>query len=292
MDANTTVMLIAGGAAVVGAGLGFVVGKAALKQGAAVSAVIALVAAGGFGGVGWFLANQDVIPRQQFDAARLAAEDLPEVKVLKQYYAADYAKMQREMDLIQDERGGALAVDQQVRLATSAVMQRETRKANDANIITLMKIKRDKAEALGAKSPAYCYDFTRNARLEFDVDAAAGPEIVRREREAVAAILQQVATNPLKDAAGADVNPDNLPASIKKYYQDELRYKIQDKVLATFPPADAKVITMLTGRKVAIDDPGRQALLCRYNIALIDEQLKLPADQAAMVYRLGLGKGL
>ena len=292
MDANTTVILIAAGAALVGAVIGFAVGKAALKQGAALSAVIAVIAALGFGGVGWFLAKQDVIPRQQFDAARLAAEDLPEMKVLKQYYPADYAKLQNSLELIKDDRGGALAVDQQVRATTSAVMQRVVRQASDANILTLMKIKRDKAEALGAKSPAYCYDFTRNARLDFDPDAVVGPEIVKRERDATAVILQQVATDPLKDAAGANVNPDNLPASIKKYYQDELRYRIQDKVLATFPPADAKVITMLTGRKVAIDDPGRQSLLCRYNIALIDEQLKLPADQAAMVYRLGLGKGL
>jgi hypothetical protein len=49
---------------------------------------------------------------------------------------------------------------------------------------------------------------------------------------------------------------------------------------------------MLTGRKVSIDDPARQGLLCRYSIALLDETLKLPADKAAMVYRLNMGKGL
>ncbi|HYE45923.1 MAG TPA: hypothetical protein VEA44_09140 [Caulobacter sp.] len=291
MDANTIVILIAAGAAVVGGLLGFVVGRA-INQGTGLAIAIAVIGALGAGGVGWFLANQDVIPRQQFDAARQAAEGLPEVQALKAHYPVDYAKLQNDLEMIKGERGGALAVNQTVRSNTNAVLLRETPKANDANILVLMKLKRDKAQALSAKSPAYCYDFTRNARLTFDVDAAIGPDLVKRERDAATAILIQAATDPVKDAEGAIRNPDKLPGLIKKYYQDELRYQIQDRVLATFPPADAKIISQLTGRKVSVSDPARQTLLCRYNIALIDEQLKLPAEKAAMVYRLGLGKGL
>eukprot|EP01030_Chromulinospumella_sphaerica_P012461 gene12461-12250_t len=248
----------------------------------------------GIGGaaLGWFFADNSLVPNQQYALARKEAENLPEVATLKQYYPADYAKMQNDMELVKGKRLGSTGIAQLVHSNARTVLSREMKKASDENLITLMKIRRDKAEALGKVSPAYCYDFTRGARLTFDPDTVVSADLVKREREATAAILEQVATSPVKDAAGANLNPEDGGKLVDLWYDVQMKNQIGDQALAGFTPDEAKIVRQLTGRNVSVSDARRQALLCRYNIALLDETLKLPPAKAATVGRLNVGKGL
>ncbi len=291
MDATTiTIISVVAGVAV-GAIGGVVLARAlSMKGGLLIAGVIVVGAAGG--ALGWFFADHDLVPSQKFANARKDAERLPEVATLKQYYPADYAKMQNDMELVKGKRLGATGIAQLVHSNARAVLSRELKKASDENLITLMKIRRDKAEALGKVSPAYCYDFTRGARLDFDPDTVVSADLVQRERAATAAILEQVATNPVKDAAGANLNPEDGGKLVDLWYDVQMKNKIGDQALAGFTPEDAKTVRQLTGRNISVSDPRRQALLCRYNIALLDETLKLPPAKAATVGRLNVGKGL
>ncbi|MBI1407870.1 MAG: hypothetical protein GC145_17285 [Caulobacter sp.] len=282
--------------AVVGAVAGVIIARvmnlpAALTIGAAV--VIAAVGGGG----GYFLAQNDFVPAQEFAAAREAAEALPDVKVLKQYFPADYAALQNQMEVVKGDRLGVAGVNQMVRATANAVMQREARKANDANLVRLMQLRRDKAEALRQKNVAWCYDFTRNARLTFDPNAVVPPEMVQRERDITSDILRQVATDPVLNApgaAGANSNTEDrsLKAQQLRYGQVEIRDNVAKRARAGFSEDEQKTIVMLSGRSVSLDEAPRQGLMCRYSIAQLDETLQLPPEQAAMVYRLNLGKGL
>lgn len=291
MDATTiTIISIVAGVAV-GAIGGLVLARAlSMKGGLLIAGVIVVGAAGG--ALGWFFADHDLVPSQKFANARKDAERLPEVATLKQYYPADYAKMQNDMELVKGKRLGATGIAQLVHSNARTVLSRELKKATDENLITLMKIRRDKAEALGKVSPAYCYDFTRGARLDFDPDTVVSADLVKRERDATAAILEQVATNPVKDAAGANLNPEDGSKLVDLWYDVQMKNKIGDQALAGFTTEDAKTVRQLTGRNISVSDPKRQALLCRYNIALLDETLKLPPAKAATVGRLNVGKGL
>lgn len=291
MDATTiTIISIVAGIAV-GAIGGVVLARAlSMKGGLLIAGIVVIGAAGG--ALGWFFADHDLVPNQKFANARKDAERLPEVATLKQYYPADYAKMQNDMELVKDKRLGTTGIAQLVHSNARTVLSRELKKATDENLITLMKIRRDKAEALGKVSPAYCYDFTRGARLDFDPDTVVSADLVQRERAATAAILEQVATNPVKDAAGANLNPEDGGKLVDLWYDVQMKNKIGDQALAGFTPEDAKTVRQLTGRNISVSDPKRQALLCRYNIALLDETLKLPPAKAATVGRLNVGKGL
>lgn len=291
MDATTiTIISIVAGIAV-GAIGGVVLARAlSMKGGLLIAGIVVIGAAGG--ALGWFFADHDLVPNQKFANARKDAERLPEVATLKQYYPADYAKMQNDMELVKDKRLGTTGIAQLVHSNARTVLSRELKKATDENLITLMKIRRDKAEALGKVSPAYCYDFTRGARLDFDPDTVVSADLVQRERAATAAILEQVATNPVKDAAGANLNPEDGGKLVDLWYDVQMKNKIGDQALAGFTPEDAKTVRQLTGRNISVSDPRRQALLCRYNIALLDETLKLPPAKAATVGRLNVGKGL
>ncbi|MBX3480815.1 MAG: hypothetical protein KF842_10460 [Caulobacter sp.] len=282
--------------AVVGAVAGFIIGRvmnlsAALSIGAGV-----LIAAVGGGG-GYFLAINDFVPAQKFAAARDAAEALPDVKVLKQYFPADYAALQNQMEVVKGDRLGVAGVNQMVRATANAVMQREARKATDANLIRLMQLRRDKAEALRQKDVSWCYDFTRGARLTFDPNAVVPAEMVQRERDITSDILRQVATDPVLNAPGAagansTTEDRSLKAQQLRYGQVEIRDGVARRARSGFTEDEQKTIVMLSGRGVSLDDAPRQSLMCRYSIAQLDETLKLPPEQAAMVYRLNLGKGL
>jgi hypothetical protein len=291
MDGTTTLILVAAIAGLVGAGAGVILARVT-RLPAVLTLVAALVFAAAAAGVGWFIARQDVLPRQAFDAERKAIETVPEVQVMRQYYPEDYAKMQNDLELVKGDRLGPTGVRQIVRSNANALLQREARKASDANLIQLMQFRRDKAKALGAKSVTWCYDFTRGARLSFDPDTVVDPAIVARERAATSAILKQTATAPVKDAAGAKKDEYTLKSRLEQYYQVQLRDQVADRAQAQFQPAEREIIVSLAGRNVTVSDSTRQSLLCRYNIALLDETLKLPADKAAMVYRLNVGKGL
>ena len=291
MDASTiTIISIAAGLAV-GAIGGLVLARAlSMKGGLMIAGIVVIGAAGG--ALGWFFADHDLVPNQKYANARKDAERLPEVATLKQYYPADYAKMQNDMELMKGKRLGATGIAQLVHSNARAVLSREMKKASDENLIALMKIRRDKAEALGKVSPAYCYNFTRGARLDFDPDTVVSADLVQRERAATAAILEQVATKPVKDAAGANLNPEDGGKLVDLWYDVQMKNKIGDQALAGFTAEDAKTVRQLTGRNISVSDPARQALLCRYNIALLDETLKLPPAKGATVGRLNVGKGL
>jgi hypothetical protein len=291
VDANAIIIISVAVGVLVGAVGGFVLSRALSMKGGLMIATVAVVGAAA-GAVGWVLADHDLVPAQQFANARKQAENLPEVKVLKASYPADYAKMQNDMELVKGKRLGAIGIAQLVHSNARTVLSREMKKASDENLITLMKIRRDKAEALGKVSPAYCYDFTRGARLTFDPDTVVSADLVKRERDATAAILEQVATRPVKDAAGANLNPEDGGKLVDLWYDVQMKNKIGDQALAGFTPEDAKTVRELTGRNISISDARRQALLCRYNIALLDETLKLPPAKAATVGRLNVGKGL
>lgn len=290
------VLLSAGAGAVVGAAVGAIFGKV-MNLPTALTIGAAVVFAGGAGAGGYFLARHDLVPAQQFADARKAAEDLPDVKVIRQAFPADYAVLQNQLEMMKGERLGVAGVNQIVRANANALMQREARKASDANLVTLMRIRRDKAEALRQKNVAWCYDFTRGARLTFDPDAVVGPELVQRERDATSAILAQVAAAPLLNAPGAagansTTGDRSLKAQQERYGQVEVRDGVARRARAGFSEEEQKTIVMLSGRKVSLDDAGRQGLMCRYSIAQLDETLKLPPETAAMVYRLNLSKGL
>lgn len=291
MDATTiTIVSIVAGIAI-GAVGGFVLSRAlSLKGALMIAGVVVLGAAGG--ALGWFFADHDLVPNQKFANARKEAEKLPEVATLKQYYPADYAKMQNDMELVKGKRLGTTGIAQLVHSNARAVLSREMKKASDENLVTLMTIRRDKAQALGKVSPAYCYAFTRGARLTFDPDTVVSPDLVKRERDATAAILRQVATAPIKDAAGANLDPEDSNKRVDLWYDVQLKNEIGDKALAGFSAEDAKTVRQLTGRNISVSDPARQTLLCRYNIALLDETLKLPAAKAATIGRLNVGKAL
>lgn len=291
MDATTiTIVSIVAGVAV-GALGGFVLSRAlSLKGALALAGVVVIGAAGG--ALGWFFADHDLVPNQKFALARKEAEKLPEVATLKQYYPADYAKMQNDMEMVKGKRLGTTGIAQLVHSNARAVLSRELKKASDENLIALMKIRRDKAQALGKVNPAYCYDFTRGARLSFDPDTVVSADLVKRERDATATILRQVATAPVKDAAGANLDPEDSNKRVDLWYDVQLKNEIGDKALAGFSPEDAKTVRQLTGRNISVSDARRQALLCRYSIALLDETLKLPPAKAATVARLNVGKGL
>jgi hypothetical protein len=291
MDANSLLVMSAALAACAGAGVGLLAGRL-MNLPALMGGALAVIAAGAAGALAWFIVSHDVVPRQAFDRARAEAEALPEVKVLKASYPDAYARLQAELTLIQDKRLGEVGVRQQVRAIATATMLANARKATDANLVRLMQLRRDKASALGEKSVAWCYDFTRGARLTFDPDTVVDGALLERERTVTTDILSQTARAPVLNAAGAKVDEYTLKSRIDQYYEVELRDQIASRVQSAFPEPDRKVIVMLTGRKVSIDDPARQGLLCRYSIALLDETLKLPADKAAMVYRLNMGKGL
>lgn len=291
MDANTITIVSIVVGLLVGAGGGLVLSNALSMQGGLKIAGILVVGIGG-AALGWFFADNSLVPNQQYALARKEAEKLPEVATLKQYYPADYAKMQNDMELVKGKRLGSTGIAQLVHSNARTVLSREMKKASDENLITLMKIRRDKAEALGKVSPAYCYDFTRGARLTFDPDTVVSADLVKRERDATAAILEQVATSPVKDAAGANLNPEDGGKLVDLWYDVQMKNQIGDQALAGFTPDDAKIVRQLTGRNVSVSDARRQALLCRYNIALLDEALKLPPAKAATVGRLTVGKGL
>ncbi|RYE88272.1 MAG: hypothetical protein EOP19_01900 [Hyphomicrobiales bacterium] len=291
MDATTLTIVSIVAGVLVGAVGGLVLARAlSLKGGLLIGGMVLIGVAGG--ALGWFFADHDLVPNQKYALARKDAERLPEVATLKQYYPADYAKMQNDMELLKGKRLGTTGIAQLVHSNARAVLSRELKKASDDNLITLMKIRRDKAEALGKVSPAYCYDFTRGARLTFDPDTVVSADLVTRERNATAAILEQVATAPAKDAAGANLDPEDSQERVDLWYDVQLKNQIGDKALAGFSPEDAKTVRQLTGRNISVSDPARQTLLCRYNIALLDETLKLPPAKAATVARLNVGKGL
>ena len=291
MDANTLLVVSAVLAACAGAGAGLLVGRL-MNLPRLLGIGLALVSAGGAGALAWFIVSHDVAPRQAFDRARADAEALPEVRILKASYPEAYGRLQASLTLIQDKRLGEVGVRQQVRSIATATMLANARKATDANVVRLMQLRRDKARALAEKSVAWCYDFTRGARLTFDPDAVVDAALLERERAVTTDILTQTAREPVLNAAGAKADEYTLKSRIDQYYEVELRDQVASRVQSTFPEADRKVIVMLTGRKVSIDDPARQGLLCRYSIALLDETLKLSVDKAAMVYRLNMGKGL
>jgi hypothetical protein len=291
VDATTITIVSILAGVVVGALGGFVLSRALSLKGALMIAAIVVIGAAG-GALGWFFADHDLVPNQQFANARKDAERLPEVATLRQYYPADYAKMQNDMELVKGKRLGTTGIAQLVHSNARAVLSRELKKASDDNLIALMKIRRDKAEALGKVSVAYCYDFTRGARLNFDPDTVVSADLVKRERDATAAILQQVATNPVKDAAGANLNPEDGGKLVDLWYDVQMKNQIGDQALAGFTPEDAKIVRQLTGRNISVSDAKRQGLLCRYNIALLDEALKLPPAKAATIGRLNVGKAL
>jgi hypothetical protein len=291
MDGMMTVIVAAGIAAVVGAVVGLIISRVmSLSSGLTIGAAVLFALAAG--GVGFFLAKQDLLPRQAFDKARKDIETVPEVRVMRQYYPADYAKLQNDLEMVKGDRIGATGVRQMVRANANALLLREARKANDANLIQLMTLRRDKARALAGRSVSWCYDFTRGTRLSFDPDTVVDPAIVERERAATAAILTQTATAPMLEAAGAKKDQYTLKSRVEQYYEVELRDQVATRVAASFQPAEQETIISLAGRNVTVTDSARQSLLCRYNIALLDETLKLAPDKAAMVYRLNLGKGL
>lgn len=291
MDANTITIISIVVGVLAGAVGGFVLSNGLRMTGGLMIAAIVVIGAAG-GALGWFFADHDLVPNQQYALARKEAEKLPEVATLKKYYPTDYAKMQNDMELLKGKRLGSTGIAQLVHSNARAVLSREMKKASDENLITLMKIRRDKAEALGKVNVGYCYDFTRGARLAFDPDTVVSADLVKRERDATAAILEQVATNPVKDAAGANLNPEDGGKLVDLWYDVQMKNQIGDQALAGFDPEDAKIVRQLTGRNISVDDPKRQGLLCRYNIALLDATLKLPPAKAATVGRLSVGKGL
>jgi hypothetical protein len=291
MSAQMLVIVACLAGAAVGVVAAVIVGKVKdLSMPIIIGAAVGLGAIGA--GAGWFIARQDLVPGQQFAEARQGAETMPDVQVLKQYYPADYAKLQNDLDLIQDKRLGQLGVLSAIQSSANTVMLREARKASDENLLKLMQLRRDKAEALRAKSPAWCYDFTRGARLTFDPSAAVGPDLVARERQITSDILKQVAVAPVTDAAGNEKNDYKLSTRRKQYFQVELRDQVSARARSGFAADEQETIVMLSGRKVSLSDAPRQSLMCRYNIALLDETLKLEPETAAMIYRLNLGKGL
>lgn len=288
----TTILIMAAIAAVVGAVIGLILGRV-LTLPKAGGLVMAAVFAVGGGGVGFFLARQDVLPKQEFDKARAAIDQLIDVQALKQYHPTEYAELQRNLEVIKNERKGATGVAQYVRAQVNGVLLREARKGSDENLVKLLTLRRDKAQALAEKSPAYCFDFVRGGRLNFNPDTIVGGGFVDRERAVAAEVLKQTATAPVLNAAGALKDDEKIETRIKMYYEVELRDEISAKARARFQPAEQETIRKLASRSVSLEgDPERQGLMCRYNIAVMDETLKLPQDKAAMVYRLNLRNGL
>lgn len=201
MDANSLLVMSAALAACAGAGVGLLAGRL-MNLPALMGGALAVIAAGAAGALAWFIVSHDVVPRQAFDRARAEAEALPEVKVLKASYPDAYARLQAELTLIQDKRLGEVGVRQQVRAIATATMLANARKATDANLVRLMQLRRDKASALGEKSVAWCYDFTRGARLTFDPDTVVDGALLERERTVTTDILSQTARAPVLNAAG------------------------------------------------------------------------------------------
>jgi hypothetical protein len=291
MEFSTTVLIAAGVGAAAGAGVGASIGKVMNLSGVVTIAsalLFAIIAAGG----GAWTANHDLLPREKYDAARKAGEALPEVQVLRQYYPADYAALQTSLEANKAKRLGATGVNQLIRAQVNATLLREARKASDDNLVLLMTLRRDKAQALSQKSVAYCYDYLRGGRLTFDPDTAVDPAIVAREKTASAAILRQTATAPVVGAPGSDPNPRTMAGLQAQARDIELRDGLAAGARAGFPEEDQATIKMLASRGVSLSDAPRQSMLCRYNIILLNETLKLTPAQTALVYRMNLAKGL
>lgn len=281
-------------AAVVGAGIGAAAGVIfgrlfGLGRNGVIGVAVAFAVIAGIGA--HFLVQSDAAPKKAFDDARAAADALPDVAAVKQYYPDQYAVLEKDLDVLRDQKLGAAGVRDAVRRQLTPLVKRQAKLADDANLLALMKLSRDKGAAL-LNNPAYCHQFFTGGRLTFNPETIFPAALVQQDHAVSAALLKQTATTPLSNAAGARVDDGELKSRVREYYEVQLRDEVIDRVQAGFNPDERKQLQLLAGRKVSLEgDTVRQGMLCRYNIALLDETLKLPADKAAMVYRLNLARG-
>ena len=287
---TTTILAVLVGAAL-GVGAGLVFGKLFDLGGKAIIVLAVVFAA--IAGIGaQFIVSTDAAPGKAFDEARASAEALPDVAALKQYYPEEYAALEKDFDLARQQKLGAAGARDAVRRNVYQLVKRQAKLADDANLIALMTLSRDKGAAL-VNNPAFCHQHFTGARLTFNPETVFPAPMLERDHTVSAALLKQTATAPVSNAAGARVDDGDIKSRVRDYYEVELRDKVAERTRAGFTPAEREQLQILAGRKVSLEgDTAKQGMLCRFNIALLDETLKLPADKAAMVYRLNLVKGL
>jgi hypothetical protein len=153
-----------------------------------------------------------------------------------------------------------------------------------------MRLPRDEAQALNAKSPAYCIEYFNGGRLSSAPAAVLPAELMQRDAAVSAELLQQTATAPAKDAPGAEQRDLSYASRVKLYEENNVREAVIAKSYSPFSKAEQASIKLMVRRKANLrDEPALAAMLCNYKIALLDETLKLPQAQAAMVFRMNQG---
>jgi hypothetical protein len=289
MNATTWTLLLVAGMALAGVAVAAIVstifngGKAGLIG---LGALFGLVGAGG----GYWLDRHDMQPLLAYEAAIKAADASPDVVAMKRYYPADYADMQRALEIAKTERSGAAGAQYLIRMNVRRVVTRQVKLGGDSELVALMSQTRDGAQVLSSQSPGYCLEYFNGGKLSFDPAKVLPAAMVQRDAAVAAALFQQTATNPAKDAAGAHVDKFTWGSRERAWYEDADRKGVADRAVAQFAPADQAQLKLLASRKTNLKgQPALQTMLCKYKIAMLDEALKLPAPKAAMVYRLNQG---
>lgn len=289
MSVMISTVLVIAGMAVLGAVIGAVVsaifggGRSGMLG---LSALLALVGAAG----GWWVNGHTIQPGRAYQAAIKAADAAPDVAALKRYYPNDYANMQRQLELAKDDRSGAAGARYLIRLHVREVMTKRIKQGADKQLVALMTQQRDEAGALAARSPGYCMEYFNGGRLSFDPGAVLSADLLRRDATVAADLLTQTATNPAKNAAGAEALNIGYASRLQLYREGNARQAVSDKAMGQFSQDDQETIKLMVRRKTNLSDqPALAAMLCKYKIGLLGETLKLPEQQAAMVYRMSQG---
>ncbi len=279
-----------------------VVGMAA--AGVAVAAIVSTIFQGGRSGLiglgvlfglaggagGWWLDQHSLQPGLAFQAKAKAADASPDVVALKRYYPDEYAAMQRSLAAAKDDHTGAAGALYLIRLQVRSVITRQFPLGADKQLVALMTLQRDEAKALAAKNPAYCTEYFNGGRLSFDPGEVLPADLLQRDAAVAGDLLQQTAMAPAKNAAGAEQRDLSYASRFKLYEQNTVRDAVIGKAQSQFSTDDQKSINLMVRRKASLrDQPALAALMCKYKTALLEENLKLPEPQAAMVYRMNQG---
>lgn len=243
-----------GGAA--GAALGFAGGLALKRLRRAPRRSGLLGAAAGALACGFVAAALSTPPSLDVQLERSS----PALRAIRRHYPEAFAQMVVVADGLGP--GDGLALQNRVRPLVAQLVDAHRSELDDDTAQALGQLMLDETQSLEAANPQACVALLTGQPVEADLRGVASRDLVRRDGEVTAKLIDQVATHP---------------AAPEGRLSDAESQALTDRALAKLPNGDRDVVTSLLTQRRAPASEREAAAYCAFARARVSAALDAPA---------------
>lgn len=121
-------------------------------------------------------------------------EASPAIRAIHRYYPETFAQMAASLKGV--DTSDQIALQDKIRPQLAALVATHHAQTDDASAEALGRLMLDETAALQAKSPEACAGLLTGGQIKVDMRTAMSPDILKRDSEVTAKLIEQVATHP------------------------------------------------------------------------------------------------